>query len=743
MTLQPKATYGTDPFLLRVGGVDPDRAGREEALFALSNGWVGVRGAWEQGAPHFEPGTLVNGFHETWPIVYPESAFGFATTGQTIVYLPDATLWRVTVDGVALDLLDAEVERVLDLGSGSVVTRANWPQVSVKWSRLVSLVHPQLMAAKVEVTAHRTLALEVESGWVKRSEPRSGTGFDPRLAPTLQHNSLIEEFLGRGSDDLSFSIKYRTRTSAMAMTCECRHRFDGQMQVATAGTNTFFRADLNENATVAIEKTCTYGASGASSEGFGFAELSLAQTDRLRSFWAQHQIKISGDPDLQQAINWSLFQLHQAAALVSGYGVPAKGLTGQAYEGHVFWDMDVFTLPFVAHTDPATAARLIRYRYSMLGKARQRAGQLNLRGALFPWRTINGEEASAFYEAGTAQYHINAAVIYGLATYFDATADRSLLWECGLEMAVETARMWADLGFCGQDGRFHIHMVTGPDEYTVLADDNAYTNLMARFNLMRAVDWANQLAAESAEDFAGLAARLELSAAEVESWRQIAADMYVPFDQNLGITPQDARFLDREPWDWTTPRDQYPLLLHFHPLVIYRHQVLKQADVVMAVFNLPDEFAADLALANFDFYDPITTGDSSLSAPVQGAVAAMVGHPELAFEYFRRGAMVDLEDLAGNTDHGVHLAAAGGVWLALIRGFGGFRRRGGMLVVEPRVPPRWGSLTFSVLVDGFPLSVSATPTSVTLHRQGGELATAEVWGQTVTIGTEPITIDRP
>jgi alpha,alpha-trehalose phosphorylase len=366
-----------------------------------------------------------------------------------------------------------------------------------------------------------------------------------------------------------------------------------------------------------------------------------------------------------------------------------------------------------------------------------------LKGALFPWRTINGEEASAYYEAGTAQYHIDAAVILGVAAYVEATGDRGLLWEVGVEMAVETARMWSDLGFFGTDGRFHIHMVTGPDEYTALVDDNTYTNLMARFNLLRAIEWLTSMNHEATDLHRRLVARLGIDDSEVEGWHRAADAMYVGFDDDLGIHAQDARFLEREPWDWDTPRDRYPLLLHFHPLVIYRHQVLKQADVVMAIFNFPDQFTPEVARANFDYYDPITTGDSSLAAPVQAGVAAMVGHKERAITLLRHAALTDLDDLAGNTDHGLHLATAGGVWLALVRGFGGFRRNEGRVVVHPRVPPQWGTLSFSVMVDGSELAIRAAAHEVTLVRPEGEPLVAEVFGQSVTVAGQPVTIARP
>jgi alpha,alpha-trehalose phosphorylase len=731
--------YGTDPAALRVIGVDPDKAGQEESLFALSNGWLGVRGIWEQGRPVHEPGVLVNGFHETWPITYPEGAFGFATAGQTMVYLPDPSGLRVSVDGRLLDLVEAEVDRTLDFSTGVLETNARWPEVSVRWQKLVSLVHPNLVAASIELTAHRSLSVSVESSWDSQFDRRPAAGFDPRRAASS--HQLVEGPVDRIAGALGFSVTYRTTDSEMTMLCECRHRPDPELRVEANGTNTVFRTDLGAHQTIAIEKLSKYG-QGTEAE-MSFADLTAAQADHLRRFWAEHRITIGGDRSLQQAINWIVFQLHQASVLVDQGGVPAKGLSGQAYEGHVFWDMDVFMLPFVAHTDPMAAARLIRYRHSMLPQARSRARQLNLNGALFPWRTITGEEASAYYEAGTAQYHIDAAVIFGLAAYVDATGDRGLLWEVGVEMAVETARMWSDLGFFGSDGRFHIHMVTGPDEYTALVDDNTYTNLMARFNLERAVEWMTSMKEQAADSYRELVARLGVRNQEVDEWRRAADSMHVHFDENRGIHAQDARFLEREPWDWNTPRDRYPLLLHFHPLVIYRHQVLKQADVVMAIFNLPDYFTPEDARADFDFYDPITTGDSSLSAPVQAAVAAMVGHRERAVTLLRGAAMTDLDDLAGNTDDGIHLAAAGGVWLALVKGFGGFRRAGGKVVIDPRVPPDWGWLSFSVLVDGFPLTIGATVDTVTLVRPEGEPLVAEVFDQKVKVGAQPVTIHRP
>jgi alpha,alpha-trehalose phosphorylase len=430
----------------------------------------------------------------------------------------------------------------------------------------------------------------------------------------------------------------------------------------------------------------------------GFPALRDAQRRHLRRFWDRADVEVDTGPltaRTQQAIRWNLFQLAQATWRAEGSGVPAKGLTAAAYDGHYFWDTEVYVLPFLSYTRPRIARNLLRFRHSMLTKARERARELGQRGAMFPWRTINGEEASAYYQAGTAQYHINADIAYAIRRYVQVRGDIGFLAEVGAEMLAETARMWADLGFYADDGEFHIHGVTGPDEYTTVVDDNAYTNLMARLNLSFAAEALRRLADEMPDAHAALVDDITLRPEEPAEWERAAAAMHVPFDERRGIHPQDARFLDREVWDLdATPAEQFPLLLHYHPLEIYRRQVIKQADIVLAMFLLGNEFTDEHKRANFDYYDRLTTGDSSLSAAVQSIVAAEVGEEEAALEYFRRALLMDLADAAGNTSDGVHIAAAGGVWQALVFGFGGVRDFDGELSFDPRLPAAWRSLAF-------------------------------------------------
>ena len=339
-------------------------------------------------------------------------------------------------------------------------------------------------------------------------------------------------------------------------------------------------------------------------------------------------------------------------------------------------------------------------------------------GALFPWRTINGEEASAFYAAGTAQYHIDADVSYALLQYVTASGDKDFLYREGVDILVETARLWVDLGFwrtTDQGETFNIHGVTGPDEYTTVVDNNLFTNVMARQNLWQAAAQVRHLAGAQPEHYAHLCHRLALSPQEVDNWQRAGDAMCIPFDEKLGIHPQDSHFLDLEVWDLAnTPAQMHPLLLHFHPLVIYRFQVIKQADVVLALQLQGQHFTPEQKLADFEYYDPLTTGDSTLSASTQAIMAAEVGYQDLAFSYFMNALSVDLSNLHRNTVDGVHVASTAGVWSALVFGFGGFRDHDGVLSFDPRLPQHWQQLSFHLRWREVLLQVVVTKNALTI-----------------------------
>jgi alpha,alpha-trehalose phosphorylase len=465
----------------------------------------------------------------------------------------------------------------------------------------------------------------------------------------------------------------------------------------------------------------------------GFQQLLCSQEQFMDDFWRRSDVRVKdvredrtkrSTVEIQQAIRFNLFHILQASARSEDAGVPAKGLTGRAYEGHYFWDTEIYVLPFLIYTSPRIAKNLLTFRYKMLPQARARATELGHRGAMFPWRTISGEEASAYYAAGTAQYHINADIMYALRKYVQATGDEPLLRDCGAEMLVETARLWLDLGFYSdvKGGKFCINSVTGPDEYNTVVNNNAYTNLMARENLSYAAQTVEALRATDPDGYNVLVHKTSLEPSEVEAWTRAAERMYVPYDEKLKIIPQDDSFLDREPWDFrNTPPEQYPLLLFYHPLNIYRKQVIKQADVVLAMFLLGNAFSPETKKRNFEFYDPLTTGDSSLSSCVEAIIAAQVGDTEKAIRYGMAALLMDLADVGGNVKDGCHIASMGGTWMMLVYGLGGMRDDDGVLSFWPRRAPEENAiLRFPVTYRGQMLEVEISQENVEYTLLQGE-----------------------
>ena len=458
----------------------------------------------------------------------------------------------------------------------------------------------------------------------------------------------------------------------------------------------------------------------------------------MERFWASADIELEGDDALQQSLRYGAFQLLQSTGREGMTSIAAKGLTGPGYEGHLFWDAEVYVLPFFLHTQPEVARSMLQHRIRGLDAARRRARELSHRGALYPWRTIDGDEASAYFPAGTAQIHINADIAYALERYLEATGDDTLLWQGGAAMLFETARFWLSRGAFTprRGGRFCLHAVTGPDEYTALVDNNLYTNLMARGHLRFAARTAEALERAAPGRFAELAGELELDADEVARWRQAAERMELPYDRELGVHPQDDGFLDKEPW-WpeTIPPEKRPLLLHYHPLDIYRRQVLKQADVVLAMVLREEHFGRAEARRNFAYYEPLTTHDSSLSPCMHGILAARLGQVDKAYDYFGRTARMDLDDVNRNVKDGVHTAAMGGTYLAVLAGFAGMRVAEEGLAFVPRLPPAWRRLRFRVAFRGRTLEVTIEPERTHYRLLAGEAMTVRHRLEAIELGS--------
>jgi alpha,alpha-trehalose phosphorylase len=768
-----RGRFPADPWRLVELDHSHDDLGVTETLFTVANGYLGMRGNPEEGRDAFSHGTYINGFHETWPIRHAEAAFGFARTGQTIVNAPDAKLVKLYVDDEPLNLGLADLEhyeRTLDFRDGVLRRRVVWrtpsgKRVLVESSRFVSMTQRHLAFITLDVTMLSGEApivissqlLNRQDGKDEYHDPSRSMGEpDPRKAAAFEAR-VLEPRVHYARED-RMMLGYKCANSGMTIAVAADHHLQSEADVEVILredvdlTKMVFRVEASEGKRIRLVKTVSYH----TSRGVPVRELSdrcdrtldraarhdvthylAEQRSWYDGFWDAADVQVeAGDGTsaadlaaLRQAIRFNLFTIAQASGRADQQGVPAKGVTGSGYEGHYFWDSEVYVAPFLSYVQPEAARNLIHFRCRMLPAARQRAREMAQSGALFPWRTISGEEASAYYAAGTAQVHINADIAYALMQYVAATGDFGFLVRNGIDILVETSRMWADLGFWRSNGgsaSFHIHGVTGPDEYTTVVNNNLFTNVMARFNLEQTVAALDRIRREDPPAYEHVVARLSIDPDEVAEWGRCAKGMEIPFDEGLGMHPQDDFFLDREVWDLSqTPQELRPLMLHYHPLVIYRFQVLKQADVVLALFLQGDRFTAEEKQADFEYYDPITTGDSTLSAVVQSIIAAEVGYHEVAWSYFLQALYTDLMDMHGNTVDGIHVASAGGVWGALVFGFSGMRDNGGRLSFDPRLPDQFSRIRFSIGWHGARLKVTLTRNTleVRLEPTGADAAT--------------------
>jgi alpha,alpha-trehalose phosphorylase len=756
----PSRDYPADEWNLIEKAFRPEFLAQVETMFALGNGYLGMRGCPEEGGPNEENGIFINGVYETWPIMYGEEAFGFAKTGQTICNVTDSKIIKLFVDDEPFWLPNAQLlnyDRRLNMKAGTLDRSVLWEtpagkQVSITSRRLVSFVNRHVAAISYCVTLVDAQASVVISSETAANKSSGGNNRDdPRLARAFPGRVLHPQT--NYSKDRRLVLSHATEKSHFMLTCATDHTIETSCAHShkVVCTPDFGQVSLTIDAKpgcpIQFTKYMVYHSSQtASAEELcgraewtmdrvvtqGFQQLLASQERYMDDFWHRSDVQIKdisehrakrSTVEIQQAIRFNLFHILQASARAEQTGVPAKGLTGQAYEGHYFWDTEIYVLPFLIYTSPQIARNLLIFRYKMLPQARARARELGHRGAMFPWRTISGDEASAYYAAGTAQYHINADIIYALRKYVRATGDEQFLQKWGAEMLVETARLWLDLGFYSdaKGGRFCINGVTGPDEYNAVVNNNAYTNLMARENLRYAADVVESLQTEP-EVYNELARKTALDPSEVKAWRRAADNMYVPYDEKLNIILQDDNFLDRQPWDFrNTPRDRYPLLLFYHPLNIYRKQVIKQADVVLAMFLLGDAFLPEIKKRNFDFYDPLTTGDSSLSSCVEAIIAAQIGDMDRAILYGMAALLMDLADVGGNVKDGCHIASMGGTWMMLTYGFGGMRDDDGTLSFWPRRAPEENAiLRFLLTYHGQLLEVEIGLDKVEYALRGGE-----------------------
>ena len=758
-------TFPVEPWQFREIGLDPDHLARTESLFALSNGHIGVRGTLDEGEPNDLPGTYLNSFFESHRLSYPESGYGYPHSGQSIVNVPNGKIIRLLVDDEPFDVRYGRLlahERTLDFRTGTLRREVDWEtpagqRVRVRSIRLVSLSQRAVLAIRYEVEPVDTpIRVVVQSELLANEplpEPDGDAGADDAV-PTR----LIPD--GASVEKTRACLMYRTRHSGLRLAAAVDHVLTGDQDIGPEMTSDQDWARLTASTELApgqrlgLTKFVAYGWSGERSDialkdqvdaaltaamDSGWDGLLAAQREYLDAFWSRADVEVDGDREVQQAVRFGLFHLLQASARAEQRAIPAKGLTGTGYAGHAFWETEAYVLPVLTATVPEAAADALRWRHATLPVAKKWARTLRLRGAAFAWRTIRGEECSSYWPAGTAAFHVNADIAVAAARQVHWTQDADFDRECALPLLVETARLWQCLGYVGEDGHFHLDGITGPDEYSALVNDNTFTNVAAAANLREAVG--------AAQRWPDAAADLGVDAGEVAGWGQIADRMAVAYDDNRDMPEQDRGSTLRQRWDFaaSAEKDAYPLHSHATYFDLYRKQVAKQADLVLALQWFGERFSLAEKAAAFAYAEELTVRDSSLSASSQAVLAAEVGHLELAHAYLREAALVDLQDRKGDTEDGLHMASLAGAWIALVCGFGGLRDHDDRLRFAPRLPSGIDRLAFALSWRGCCVRVEVRNHHVRylVEGNGGELKIVH-HGDEVTLSEgQPLELEVP
>ena len=706
---------------------------RNETVFVLSNGYIGMRGTFEEAYKMKKgfgmEGSFINGFYESETIRYGEMAYGFADKTQTMLNVANAKIIKLIIDGEEFSIFDGVLKvskRTLDMKNGVLKREVVWTSpkgkmVEIKSRRIVSLASKFAAAIKYSVTpvdfdGEITLVSAIDGDVMNNTaENNARIDYGPYGRVVLMEDMT--------SKDSFSAIKQRSKNTKIGIVTAMRNDidFDAKKEFIKEeyAVKEKFGFSAKKGKTYTLTKYFTYvttrdfGEDGlykaaenilAELSEAGFPDLEENQRKYLDKFWENANIDIDGDDMLSQGLRWHMFALLQSPGRDGKTSLGAKGLSGEGYEGHVFWDTEMYATPFFNFEYPEIAKNILMFRYNTLDEARKRARVLSVdKGCCYPWRTINGKEASAFFLAGTCQFHINADIAYAVNQYVTVTDDYDFLAGYGAEILIETARFWCAFGeyIDYKGGKFCINGVTGPDEFAVLVNNNCYTNMMARENMKYAVNAANYLKENMPEKYAHLAEKIGLKDGEISDWQRAIDNMYIPYEEKLGIYPQDDSFMSKKRWDIeNTPFSEFPLLDKHHPIVVYRHQVSKQADFVLAMFLLSQYFDKDEMKRNFDFYKTVSVHESSLSACIFSIVANAIGYNDIAYKYFMTTSRLDLDDYHANTNAGYHCANMAGTWMSMLFGFGGMKITDNTIEFAPNLPEKWNSYRFRILYKG-------------------------------------------
>lgn len=701
-------------------GLDNYKVLLNEVLFHNANGYIGVRYDFEEGYPEdysFNLSQYINGFYDDIDVSHPERLYGFIESKQFMVDIANTQTIKILIDGELFSMYQGTVlyrKLSLHMDKGITVREVKWrspsgKEVEIKITRMASFYQPSLFTIEYEITPLNFSGdLTIESthdgnveNYYNPMDPRSSSPCEKSLNPTESEirdgGSYIGSITSRSGLQVYSGVKN-------VLSVENEPEFiENQNAVICV-----FHPSLKQGEKITLTKyavlTDSIRFGNCKSQAYTemdravsmpLKELYEKQAEYLKNYWDNCLVEIEGDEESNIALRYNLYQLIQSVGKDRHSNISPKGLSGEGYEGHYFWDSEMYIQPFFTITNPEISRLLIAYRYETLEGAKENARILGHdKGALYPWRTLDGSESSGFFPAGSAQYHINGAVAYSIIAYYLATGDNDFIKAEGAEIIFETARLWVNVANYYK-GQFHINDVTGPDEYTCIVNNNYYTNVLAQYHLRWAVKFYNML--KGSPELENLVEKIQLTTEELDEFSLVAEKMYLPYDETLKINPQDDSFLQKSEWvPETSIKKKTPLLLYYHPLYLYRHQICKQADTVLAHFILEDAQTDEVIRNSYEYYEKRTVHDSSLSRSIFSIMAARLGMKDKATAYFGESIKLDLLDLQGNTKDGVHTANMGGSYMVIVHGFGGFRLKESGIHFHPIRPDKWQGYLFKI-----------------------------------------------
>ncbi len=746
------------PWKIIEEGFHPEKSKTSESIFSLGNEYQGVRGFFEEGySGESLIGCYLNGIYEERYLREPSAYKGISNRLCFMVNTANWLYTRLEVDGERLDLASSKVSsfrRELDLKTGQLSRELIWEtgsgkRLRVVFSRLLSMQVKELALQRISITplnfsGQLTLTLGVDFSKLHRSFqenfwicPRKSENAILGVSRNLRHKLFVGFHISPPLPKEAHLLENEQLVGwqfPLALLQEREETIEKLNVLYTPRASTSSEAATWEDGMTLLE----------THQGLRYATALQQNTDDWEYFWEQFDIIINGDAEIQQGIRFCIFQLRQTyRGLSNGANIGAKGLTGEGYNGNVFWDTEIYCLPFYLFHNTAAAKSLLDFRYNTLPQAIQRAQQLDCEGACYPVATIDGTESCTLWQHASLQFQPTTSVAYAIGHYVRVSGDNEYLYSKGAEILIQICRFLASRGqWSPRRGQFGYYAVMGPDEFHMMVNHNCYTNWMAKKTFEYTLTVLEEMSRAHPGQYNSLLHALNCSAAELEKWREMAEKMILPRDPATGIYEQHEGFFDLPHIDVDSiPQEDFPLYHHWSYDRIYRYDMIKQPDVLMFMFLYSHCFSLEEKRVNYEYYEPRCIHESSLSPAIHSILAAELGRIDEALDLFRFAARLDLDDYNHNTDEGLHTTSLAAAWMNIVYGFGGMRSDGEVLSFRPVIPPTWQSYRFQVLYRGSLIRVEVSQKWARFRVVEGSPVLLDIAGRIDTVGKDGV--ERP